>query len=95
MKQDFKNPTSNSDKLYHWNLEGGTTTWALPDEYKDVSTVYVYKLTDQGRADMKEVKVVNNKVTFTASAATPYVVVPKRDKGLEILDYDWSKGAHI
>ncbi|MDJ1478560.1 endo-alpha-N-acetylgalactosaminidase family protein [Bacillus sp. LS15-K4] len=95
VKQDFKNLTSNSEKLYHWNLEGGTTTWTLPDEYKDASSVYVYKLTDRGRADMKEVKVVNNKVTLTASAETPYVVVPKRDKGLEILDYDWSKGAHI
>ncbi len=48
--------------------------------------------TDQGRTDVKEVKVVNNKITLTASAATPYVVVPKRDKGLEILDYNWGKG---
>ncbi|MFF2876368.1 endo-alpha-N-acetylgalactosaminidase family protein [Gottfriedia sp. NPDC057991] len=93
VEQDFKNPTPDSEKLFHWNLEGGTTTWTLPDEYNGVSRVYVYKLTDSGRKDMKEVKVVNNKVTLKADAATPYVVVPRKDNALQI--HDWSKGSHV
>ncbi|WP_425412130.1 endo-alpha-N-acetylgalactosaminidase family protein [Neobacillus massiliamazoniensis] len=93
VEQDFKNPTPDSKKLYHWNLTGGTTTWTLPNEYAGASKVYVYKLTDQGRKDMKEVKVVNNQVTLTADAATPYVVVPVQNNSLKITD--WSKGNHV
>ncbi|MBV7505546.1 endo-alpha-N-acetylgalactosaminidase [Bacillus sp. sid0103] len=94
VEQDFKTPTPNSEKLYHWNLEGGTTTWTLPNEYSGISKVYVYKLTDQGRTDVQKVKVVNNQVTLRAEAATPYIVVPeKKEKGLQI--EDWSKGAHV
>lgn len=93
IEQDFETPTTDSKKLYHWNLEGGTTSWTLPDEYAGASSVYVYKLTDQGRTDRQKVKVVNNQVTLTAEAATPYIVVPKKDKGMKI--DDWSKGAHV
>ncbi|QQZ11399.1 endo-alpha-N-acetylgalactosaminidase [Heyndrickxia vini] len=92
-KQDFKTKTPDSKKLYHWNLKGGTTTWTLPDEYKGASSVNVYKLTDQGRTDEKKVKVVNNQITLTAEAATPYIVVPKKAKGLQI--DNWSEGAHV
>lgn len=93
IEQDFETPTPDSEKLYHWNLEGGTTTWTLPDEYSGAAKVYVYKLTDQGRTDVQKVKVVNNQVTLTAEAATPYIVVPKKEKGLQI--EDWSKGSHV
>lgn len=94
VEQDFKNPTPDSEKLYHWNLAGGTTTWTLPDEYAGISKVYVYKLTDQGRTDVEKVKVVNNQVTLTAEAATPYIVVPeKKEKGLQV--DDWSTAAHV
>src|SRR5690625_3699526 len=79
VKQDFKNPTPKADKLYHWNLEGGETTWTLTEDFADASTVYVYELTDQGRTDKKEVKVVDGQVTLTAEAATPYIVVAKED----------------
>jgi endo-alpha-N-acetylgalactosaminidase len=95
VEQDFKNPTPAADKLYHWNLEGGTTTWSLPDGFVGPSKkVYVYKLTDQGRTDVQKVEVVNNQVTLSAEAATPYVVIPdKKEKGLKV--DDWSKGAHV
>ncbi|WP_223589541.1 endo-alpha-N-acetylgalactosaminidase family protein [Neobacillus bataviensis] len=95
VEQDFENPTPAAEKLYHWNLEGGTTTWTLPDGYVGPSKkVYVYKVTDKGRTDVQKVEVVNNQVTLTAEAATPYVVIPdKKGKGLQV--DDWSKGAHI
>ncbi|MEH7083513.1 endo-alpha-N-acetylgalactosaminidase family protein [Neobacillus drentensis] len=95
VKQDFKNPTPDPEKMYHWNLEGGTTTWTLTDGFVGPSKkVYVYKLTDQGRTDVQKVEVVNNKVTLTAEAATPYVVIPdKKEKGLQV--EDWSNGAHV
>lgn len=93
VEKNFKTPTPDSEKLYHWNLKGGESTWTLPDEYAGASKVYVYKLTDQGRTDMKEVSVVGNKITLAAEAATPYVVVPVKGDGLKVSD--WSKDAHV
>ena len=63
------------EKLYHWNLDGGTTTWELQDDWAALENVYVYKLTDQGRVDEQIVAVENGSVTLTADAATAYVVV--------------------
>ncbi|MDQ6601029.1 endo-alpha-N-acetylgalactosaminidase family protein [Bacillus salipaludis] len=95
VEQDFKHPTPAAEKMYHWNLEGGTTTWTLPDGFVGPSKkVYVYKLTDQGRTDVKKVEVVNNQITLTAEAATPYIVIPdKKEKGLQV--DDWSQDAHV
>ncbi|RID84990.1 endo-alpha-N-acetylgalactosaminidase [Mesobacillus zeae] len=93
IKQDFTALTPDSEKLYHWNLKGGTTTWSLPDEYAGASKVYVYKLTDTGRKDAQKVKVVQNQITLKADAATPYIVVPKKEKGLQV--GNWSKDAHV
>ena len=64
-----------TEKLYHWNLDGGTTTWELQDDWANLQNVYVYKLTDQGRVDEQIVAVENGSVTLTADAATAYVVV--------------------
>lgn len=93
VEQDFETITPDSNKLYHWNLEGGTTTWTLPDEYEDVTSLKVYELTDQGRKNMKEVKVVDNQITLTAKAATPYIVVA--DGNEEVQVDEWSTGAHV
>ncbi len=64
-----------SEKLYHWNLDGGTTTWELQDDWAALENVYVYKLTDQGRVDEQIVAVENGTVTLTADASVAYVVV--------------------
>ncbi|GAA0591617.1 hypothetical protein GCM10009001_04670 [Virgibacillus siamensis] len=92
VEQDFDTPTPDSNKLYHWNAEGGESTWTLPDEYQGVSSLKVYKLTDQGREDMQEVEVVNNKITLDAEAETPYVIVREGIEGPEV--DEWSTGNH-
>lgn len=63
------------EKLYHWNLDGGTTTWELQDDWAALGSVMVYKLTDQGRVEGKSVAVSGGRITLTAEASTPYVVV--------------------
>ena len=64
-----------TEKLYHWNLDGGTTTWELQPDWAALQNVYVYKLTDQGRVEEQIVPVENGSVTLTAAASTAYVVV--------------------
>src|SRR5699024_5096763 len=93
VEQDFEGETPDSHKLYHWNLEGGESTWTLPDEYNDVSSVDVYKLTDQGRTDKQTVDIKDNRITLNADAATPYIVTTGDDKGVKI--DEWSTGNHI
>ena len=38
-----------SEKLYYWNLDGGQTTWELPDGWEGLANVVMYELSDQGR----------------------------------------------
>ena len=73
------------EKLYHWNLDGGTTTWELQDDWAALENVYVYKLTDQGRVDEKIVAVENGTVTLNAEASVAYVVV-KGEQAKELVN---------
>ena len=63
------------EKLYHWNLEGGTTTWELQDDWAGLANVVVYPLSDQGRGEAVNVPVENGQITLTAEAETAYVVL--------------------
>ncbi|MFC5449960.1 endo-alpha-N-acetylgalactosaminidase family protein [Paenibacillus aestuarii] len=62
------------EKLYHWNANGGNTSWTLPLSWSGLSTVKLYKLTDQGRVWLQDLTVTNNQITINADANTPYVV---------------------
>lgn len=64
-----------TEKLYHWNLEGGTTQWELPDGWEGLANVVMYELSDQGRINETSVSVSGNAVTLEAKAATAYVLV--------------------
>ena len=61
---------SEQEKLYHWNTQGGETTWELQDSWKNLSDVKVYKLTDLGKTEEQTVPVVDGTITLTAEAET-------------------------
>lgn len=65
----------NSEKLYHWNLDGGETTWELEGDWANLANVVMYRLTDQGRTEETTVPVTNGTVTLDADAAQAYVLV--------------------
>ncbi|MGG7141957.1 endo-alpha-N-acetylgalactosaminidase family protein [Clostridium nigeriense] len=69
-----------TEKLYHWNLDGGTTTWELPEGWEGLGNVVMYELSDQGRINEVSVPVTNGSVTLEAKAATAYVL----SKGSEV-----------
>ena len=69
-----------TEKLYHWNLDGGTTTWELPEDWKG-HEVIMYELSDQGRINEKKLEASNGSVTLEAKAATAYVL----SKGEKVL----------
>lgn len=80
------------EKLYHFNNQAGETTWELPESWKTLSDVKIYKLTDIGKKDEQTLKVVDGKITITAEAKQPYVVY-KGSKGN--MTVKWSEGMHL
>ena len=72
---DGQRVSADQEKLYHWNAQGGSSTWELPNGWEQLSTVTVYELSDQGRINGTTVSVNNGSVTLTAKAETGYVVV--------------------
>lgn len=84
--------SEDKEKMYHWNTKGGTTTWELQDNWKNLKDVKVYELTDLGKVNEKTVPVKNGKITLEAKAQTPYVVCRGKEDNLKIT---WSEGMHI
>lgn len=83
---------SSDEKLYHWNTAGGETTWELPEDWKNLGDVTVYKLTDLGKTEETKVAVENGRITLNAEAETPYVVCKGKEQQIDIT---WSEGMHI
>ncbi|MCQ4865860.1 endo-alpha-N-acetylgalactosaminidase family protein [Pseudoflavonifractor phocaeensis] len=82
-------------KLYHYNVKGGESTWHLPEGWDTLSTVKVYKLTDQGRTGEQTVAVADGWITLeNIEAETPYVVV-KGENGAAAPAVEWSTGMHL
>ncbi len=86
---ETKNPDE-AAKIYHWNTNGGETTWALPESWSDLSNVYLYKTTQNGKKLVDTIDVVDGQVTINADAKTPYVVYPGEAKADET---EWSVGS--
>lgn len=81
------------NKVYHWNPYGGETTWDLPTEWLGTETVKLYELSDLGRTFVKEIPIVDGKVTIDAKTSTPYVVF--QEKVSEPRIDNWGEGTLI
>ncbi|USK36732.1 endo-alpha-N-acetylgalactosaminidase family protein (plasmid) [Bacillus sp. F19] len=66
------------NKIYHWNSEGGTTTWELPESWKKEKKVTLYQLTDTGKRSVTKIDVKDQKVTIVAQKNTPYVLYKEK-----------------
>ncbi|WP_236284301.1 endo-alpha-N-acetylgalactosaminidase family protein [Paenibacillus allorhizoplanae] len=82
------------DKLYHWNTTGGNTSWTLPLSWSGLTTVKLYKLTDQGKELLQNVTVSNNQITINADANTPYVIY-KGDATPVASDVKYGEGSFL
>lgn len=80
------------DKLYHWNVDGGKTTWELPKSW-DKGTARLYLLTDTGKEFAGYLPVVDGKITIEAEAKTPYVVYQTNAKADR--KADWGQGGFV
>lgn len=82
------------ERMYHYNRQGGQTTWTLNSDWSNLSNVKVYALTDDGRADEKIVKVSNGTITLDAAADTAYVVYKGTEAPVQ-KDVKWGEGTRL
>ena len=80
-----------NDRLYHYNIKGGTTTWQLTGEWAKAAKLKMYRLTDIGREAVGTVPVVNGQVTLKADAKSAYVL----DTQDRQVDPAWGEGSGI
>jgi endo-alpha-N-acetylgalactosaminidase len=80
------------EKLYHWNDKGGSSLWELPASWNNISTVYVYQLTDLGKVNEEEISVVNNQVELSAKTKTPYVIFKMKQQNDTMV---WGEGSLV
>ncbi|MFE6892419.1 endo-alpha-N-acetylgalactosaminidase family protein [Streptomyces sp. NPDC057694] len=77
-------------KLYHYNKQGGSSSWAVP-----TGSYTVYKLTDNGRVKTGTVRTgADGKLTLKAEAGQPYVLYPTADSP-RAADPAWGEGTSL
>ncbi|WP_419954249.1 endo-alpha-N-acetylgalactosaminidase family protein [Neobacillus niacini] len=84
-----KLPTA-KEKLYHWNTNGGETTWTVPTGWK--GTVKVYELTELGKQNVEDVTIKNGQITLNAKKSTAYVIHKRAETNKDV---NWSEGMHL
>ena len=86
------NPVT-EEKIYHYNVQGGKTTWRLPLSWKEQSEVYLYKLSSLGRRLEKVLPVRNGLVEIDACPDKGYVLYKQKMEPLpEML---WGEGSPV
>lgn len=85
------------EKIYHYNQSGGSSSWQLPDSWGNVTSVKLYKLSDEGKTLAGTLNVSNGQVTIDAEAKTGYVLYKgtEEDAGLTAESMDWSTGSPV
>ncbi|MFE4002171.1 endo-alpha-N-acetylgalactosaminidase family protein [Nocardioides sp. YIM B13467] len=88
----WKDSQQDGAKLYHYNADGGRTTWDLTDAWSRSGRLNVYELTEHGRVAAGSVPVRGGKVTLEAKAGTAYVLTKSPDSSP---DPQWGQGSHV
>jgi endo-alpha-N-acetylgalactosaminidase len=80
------------EKLYHWNENGGSSSWELPDSWKNSTVVYAYQLTDLGKIKEQAIPVLHNYIQLIAKAKTPYVLFKEKKLNKTMV---WGEGSLV
>ncbi len=81
------------EKIYHYNVRGGKTTWQLPASWKQQETVYLYELSDLGRKLAGTLPVRNGQIEIDALPDKGYVVYKQEMAPLP--EMIWSEGSPV
>ena len=81
------------EKIYIWTDSGAVTIWDLPPSWTNLSSVWLYKLTDVGRVWQTNLPVSNGTVTVKVPARSPHVLYPAAAPSLPAMD--WGEGGPL
>lgn len=81
------------EKIYHYNVRGGKTTWQLPASWKQQETVYLYELSDLGRKLAGTLPVRNGQIEIDALPDKGYVVY--KQEMAPFPEMIWSEGSPV
>lgn len=86
------NPVT-EEKIYHYNVRGGKTTWQLPSSWKGQATVYLYELGSEGRRLVEPLAVRSGQVEIEARPDKGYVLYKQEMRPLP--EMVWSEGSLV
>lgn len=81
------------EKIYHYNIKGGKTTWQLPASWKGQHTVYLYALHDLGRQLVGSLPVHDGRIEIDALPDQGYVVY--KQAMAPSPEMSWSEGSLV
>lgn len=81
------------NKIYHYNPNGGKTTWELPNSWSNTDKIYLYELSSTGRTLKEEITVTDNSITLNAEASKGYVIYKAKQSVQP--DMIWSEGSPL
>ncbi|WP_440897469.1 endo-alpha-N-acetylgalactosaminidase family protein [Amphibacillus sp. Q70] len=81
------------EKVYHWNPEGGRTTWTVPNSWDNATSAKLYELNDLNREFIQDVNINNGEVTLDVEEKTGYVLYLEEPEEQE--DMDWGEGGLV
>lgn len=81
------------EKIYHYNEQGGKTTWQLPLSWQGQTKVYLYELGSLGRQLTDMLPVTGNRVEIDAKPGKGYVIY-KQEKPLQT-QMIWGEGGWV
>ncbi|WP_281818714.1 endo-alpha-N-acetylgalactosaminidase family protein, partial [Vallitalea longa] len=82
------------DKIYAWTpFDDDTTEWSLPAEWRDDTSLKLYRLDDLGRHYVKDITVNDGKITLSLEKDVPYLVVEEKSEEPRI--DTWGDGQQI
>lgn len=67
---------AHADKMYYFTPAGGSATFTLTPQFAGTTDFTLYRLTDQGRVKVSDVRAADGKVTLNGSKGVPYVLAP-------------------
>lgn len=87
--------TEQAGRIFAWDETGGRGHWVLPDSWKKIKKVYVYRLTDRGRVFERAVPVNGRAVDYTFEKETPYVFYARKVQEIDPAVMKWGDGQEV
>lgn len=83
------------ERIFAWDETGEAEHWVLPESWKKIKKVYVYKLTDRGRVWERAIPVNGGVVAYTFEKETPYVFYARKAEEIALADMKWGDGQEV